>query len=144
MHSVRWFALLAVVQGLVACHPQPSVYVPTAPAAPLLKKAGEVRISGAFNNDNNRSGYNATFGSVELAYALNDDLALMINGAFDPMGHDSNTRSFRYGEVALGYYEPFKEYGRMEVWAGAGTGHVQSNCLDTLADLTIFGPPTDH
>ena len=100
----------AFVAGLSSCK---SVYHPNAVNTPLFNNAGEFR--GTIDPSN-----------VQLAYAITDHAAVMVNGFRVKETSDDNAIQGMGGlvEAGFGYYTRFRPF-IFETFVGAGMGRVQ-------------------
>ncbi len=125
MKYARLWILFTVV--LASCiPPQPSVYLPTPPQAPLLKKEGEFRLIVSSVGGSNSDGATDGFTSLEAAYAAGKHLGLIANVAYSPSNVDSNNTAYLAGEAGAGYFDTIQRYGRVEAYGGIGFGHIHT------------------
>ncbi len=118
MKNLNRLVLLISSVFLASCA---SVYVPNAVNVPMLEKAGDVQLGG-------HTGINGF--DIQASAAITDNFALMANGAFiNETSDTANYRKRRFGEVGLGYFLPFHESGRFELYAGYGIG--KTSAMDT-------------
>lgn len=108
-------------------------YVPSVVNAPLLSEQYDVVISG----------FSSTSGfDPQLAYAVTDEIGVMVNGSFRTTSSkqvtDPTYYQRYYGEIGGGYYTTIGEFGRFEVFSGAGGGKVNGGFTNS-----IFAPHTD-
>src|ERR1035437_3265358 len=93
----RWIGATGLL-FLMSCAPRPSVYLPTAPVTPWLSRAGEFRANLNTNAGINGSSEADSYTSVDAAYAVNEDRAVIGSVAFSSPSSDSNGLSYLYGE----------------------------------------------
>jgi len=110
---MRKFIVLLLLA--TSCSP---LYVPTTRNVPLFREQGEFQ----------GSVYITTGVDAQLAYALSDNLAVMANGSYlsDKVTEPEDyTRSNRFVEAALGYYNVTRKF-RTELFVGYGIGEGTS------------------
>lgn len=116
MLSSRTLAFLgcfAVMLTLSSCISQ--VYVPTAPAAPLLERRGDLAISGNLSI--------ATAISGSIAYAFFDNLSLLAEGSYDAIGQSrSSEHSWKGINLGLGFQSRGGDSLKFDLYAGVGRG----------------------
>jgi hypothetical protein len=129
---INGFLLLTglVIMWLWSCVP---AYLPSVVNAPLLSEQHDVVIAG----------YSSTSGfDPQLAYAVTEEIGLMVNGSFrttsSKLVTDPTYYKRYYGEIGGGYYSVIGEFGRFEIFGGAGGGKVNGGFTNT-----IFAPHTD-
>ncbi|MDX5347827.1 MAG: hypothetical protein LPK19_11330 [Hymenobacteraceae bacterium] len=111
--------LLAMGLLLVSAAGCKTMYKPTMQNVPLLSEQGDFK---AVVNTSN----------VQAAYAVTDKVGVMANGYFrnNKWNAEAGSTNWDYtnkwfnGEAAVGYYVPFSDEGRFEVYGGAGYGRV--------------------
>lgn len=125
MKHSRPIVLFALV--LASCYtPQPSVYLPTSPVMSYLSHKGEFRVTAGSNLSTNQSSESDTYTSLDAAYAITEDRAIIGSMAVSSPGSDSNGVSYQYGELGIGYYKKFDAYGHFELYGGSGYGHIRA------------------
>jgi hypothetical protein len=97
-----------------------TAYVPNVVNAPLLTNRGEVQVSV----NTGIAGFDP-----QIAVAVSDHIGLMVNGSFASRTSDTtnNYHKHQFIEAGAGYYRPFGAIGKLEFFAGAGTGKVNAN-----------------
>ncbi len=111
-----------IVLILSSCSP---LYVPNVANVPLLSNKGEFQASV----------YTGTAGfDPQLSYAITDNIGVMVNASFANRKSDStsNFHKHNFFEGGLGYYKPFSEFGKFEVFGGFGYGKVQGSYISPL------------
>jgi len=100
-------------------------YVPNAVNMPLLSNQGEVQV--VLNTGS--SGFDP-----QLAFALTDNIGLMLNGSFNNRTSDStdNYHKHYFGEMGVGYYNKIGTNGRVEAYGGFGIGQFQGDYENNL------------
>ena len=88
-----------------------SAYMPNVANTPLLSEKGEAQVAIHYGT----SGINP-----QIAYAFSDHIGAMLNANF--LKNENNDQVNNYGEIGIGYFMPFAEKGRFEVFAGYGIG----------------------
>ncbi len=107
----------AIVILLNSCAP---AYVPNVINTPLFSNKGEIQVSV----------HSGTSGvDPQFAYALMDNVGLMINGSFANRTSDTtdNYHKHKFIEIGPGYYDKIGTNGRYEVYGGVGYGELQAN-----------------
>lgn len=107
--------LIVLLLLATSCSP---LYVPTTRNVPMFREQGEFQ----------GSVYITTGVDAQLAYALSDNLAVMANGSYlsDKVTEPEDyTRSNRFAEAALGYYNVTRKF-RTELFVGYGIGEGTS------------------
>ncbi len=112
----RLLFLSCAVIYLNSCAP---AYVPNTLNTPLLSNKGEFQlgINGGL------SGFDP-----QAAYAITDNIGLMLNGSFRNSTSDStdNFHKHNFVELGSGYYTKFGSIGRFETFAGYGYGKLKA------------------
>ena len=93
-----------------------SLYMPNVPNTPMLSEKGELHASGNISLKGNAS--------LNTAYALSDNFAVILNGAF--INRDQTRKDYRQNmlEIGGGYFSTFgSENNRiLEIYGGFGRG----------------------
>ena len=119
-----------------------TVYVPNVVNTPLLSNKGELQVSANLGT----SGFDPQF-----AYAITDNIGLMLNGSFANRTSDSTSDFHKHSfvETGVGYYTSVGENGRFETFGGLGFGklsaELDNNLWKSYADvstLRFFIQPT--
>jgi hypothetical protein len=100
-------------------------YVPTTVNSPLLTYRGEFQAAIYAGS----SGFDP-----QLAYAITDHIAVMLNGSFKNSQSDSseNFHKHQFVELGVGYYLRFVGKGRFEVFGGYGLGNLQAHSTNSI------------
>jgi hypothetical protein len=121
MKTVRYLILLILnVVSLSSCNKL--LYIPNSHNVPLLEEKGDIKVG-------------VTIKDLQVAYGITDHLGVMANAYYNKNDWavsngtsiflDYNYKSTRsLFEGGLGYYSAVSDYGRFEVFGGAGFGHV--------------------
>lgn len=136
--SLLAFSALSLL-ALGSCSPK--IYFPERTNAPMLREAGEVKLTSSLKLQNNSAGSKNSF-SPSLDFAFSPIQGLGIMGSFrgtsryadeDDFGIYQNQDSIYYsgnkGEFGLGYYLPFGRKGLFEVYAGGAFGNGERQNL---------------
>lgn len=141
LHISRVLCLAALL-GLNSCvH---FYYAPSAPHVPLLQNKGEIALNGSLGGGTFLAGVNA-----QAAYALTNKIGIMAtyhggSSLYEVSNYNSNSGSsekdaegtrLRYTEIAGGYFRPFFDWGRFEVYGGGGLGNA-FNYFDVEKSIT--------
>lgn len=123
--SLRFYALFLSAVGIFFLNGCAPAYIPNVINTPLLTNKGEVQASV----NGGIAGFDPQF-----AYAITDDLGIMINGSFENRTSDStdNYHKHRFGEIGLGYYGNPGGIIRWEAFAGYGIGSIRSHFEDSF------------
>lgn len=112
----KWvFIILFFFLMFFSCTP---IYIPNVINAPLPGQKGDFT-TGLHGGTNGSD--------LQFSYAINDYLAVMLNGSYDKK--NSNDTAFNdhyahlYGEAGVGYYIPFGTSGRFDIFTGFGSGY---------------------
>jgi len=127
LHS--WLLSLAVI-GLLFLQSCVPAYIPSVVNAPLMSEEGEIVAKANIGI----SGFDP-----QLAYAVTDQLAIMVNGSFrsGQSDHINSYHRHAFGEIGVGYYMPLNDVARFEVFGGGGHGLVNANYSNSIfTDLT--------
>jgi len=111
---------------LSGCAP---TYVPTTVNTPLLTYKGELQAAV----------YAGTSGfDPQVAYALTDNIGLMLNGSFKDTKSDSseNFHKHNFIELGVGYYLRFVGKGRFGIYGGYGIGDLQARSSSSIFNNT--------
>ncbi len=109
-----------------------SLYMPNVPDTPMLTEKGELHASGHFSLRGNVS--------LNTAYAVSDNFAVLVNGAF--INRDQQTKDYRQSlfETGAGYFDTFgADNSRIfEIYAGFGKGKSEKilNEINTTGQLS--------
>ncbi len=119
MKSFRltFLVILFTVLILTGCQ---SLYIPNVVNTPLFSNKGEAQAAVHFG----------TAGiDPQLAYAVTNNIGIMLNGSFDTFETVDTTEVFpanhSFGELGIGYYTKVTEKHRFEVYAGYGIGNIK-------------------
>lgn len=106
----------------LACAP---VYIPNVVHVPLLTNKNELHASV----NTGISGFDP-----QIAYAITDNLGVVINGSFANSKSDSSAsfHTHNFVETGVGYYSVIDTRVRFEVFGGGGYGRVSSNYQGTF------------
>ena len=109
-----------------ACAP---LYVPNVVNTPMLTEKGDLNASLHAG----LSGYDA-----QGAYALTENIAVMLNSSFMNSTSDSSNNYHKhiFVEAGAGYFKPLGEFGLFEVYSGYGLGKI--NSYQATGDLMSF------
>ena len=121
--------LISYILVLSSCSPS---YIPNVINTPLLSNKGELQL-----------GIHTGLAGVDPqgAYAINDNIGLMLNGSFANRASDSsaNYHKHDFGELGVGYFTKFADNGRLEVFTGLGYGdlnaHFESGIFNSSAKV---------
>jgi len=93
--------------------------VPNVINTPLLSNKGELQVGI-------HTGLSGT--DPQGAYAINDNIGLMLNGSFANRTSDSSNsfHKHNFGELGVGYFTKFADNGRLEVFTGLGYGDLRA------------------
>ncbi len=121
-------SVIIIVLVFSGCAP---LYVPNTVNAPLLSNKGEMQAAIHLGT----AGFDP-----QLAYAITDNIGVMLNGSFENSKSDSTDDYHKHNfvELGAGYYTKFNENGCFEVYGGYGYGNMQ-----TLVEKTIFNSKLD-
>ena len=107
-----------------------SLYMPNVPNTPMFTQKNELHASASISLKGNMS--------LNTAYALTDNFALMANGSY--IDQNKEKKDFRQGmlEGGIGYFTTFGPSNNriFELYTGYGRG----NSTRVLSDLTYDGP----
>lgn len=123
MNSMRFSIAAMLMLAFASCSRQVHVYVPSPPNHPLLKEKGEFKGNVSLNN-------------WQGAYAVSDNVAVMVNGQYvwrgiwsenDDYGDEDIIDKYVRGgviEAGAGYFKPIGTSKRavFDVYAGYGNG----------------------
>ncbi len=116
LRSIFRFILIVffIVIAFNSC--SPPVYHPTVVNTPLLSNKGEINAAAHLSVN----GF-----EPQLAYAVTDNIGLMLNGNFNKVtDNDSQDyQRFSFVEGAGGYFGKIGKYGRYEAYGGFGYGN---------------------
>ena len=122
--NISIFSLLLTIV-LQACSP---AYTPNVVNTPLLSNKGEFQ-----------AGIGTGISGVDpqLAYALTDNIGIMLNGSFCNRKSDESSSSNYYHnhtfiEAAAGYYKKVSHNGRLSIFSGYGFGTVDAEYKNNL------------
>lgn len=109
------FAGILVIY-LNSCAP---LYVPNVVNTPMLSQKDDLNAAINF-------GFSGT--DIQSAYAVTDNIGIMVNGSFMNQVSDSSINYHRhiFAEVGLGYFKPLGRFGLFEVYGGYGLGRINS------------------
>ncbi|MBC7915536.1 MAG: hypothetical protein H7Y07_15605 [Pyrinomonadaceae bacterium] len=106
-----------------------SLYMPNVPNTPMLSTTGELHASGHVSLKGNAS--------LNTAYAVSDNLGVILNGSF--INREQNKKDFSQNllEIGAGYFTSFGVENEriLEVYAGVGRGSSDR----TYKEKTING-----
>jgi len=123
---------IAIIIAINSCAP---AYVPNVINTPLLSNKGEIQAAI-------HTGVSGT--DPQLAYALTDNIGVMLNGSFANRTSDSTDdfHKHQFAELGLGYYTKIGESGRFETFGGGGLGNLQAKfdntVWNTYADVNSY------
>lgn len=114
--------VLFVLLTNYACVP---AYIPNVIATPLLSEKDEIVVSANYGF----SGFDP-----QVAYAVTDQIGIVVNGSFRNSGDDFSTDFYKhaFGEIGAGYFSSIGKYGRFEVYGGAGGGLINAEFDNNL------------
>lgn len=118
----------SVILMICSCSP---AYIPNVVNTPLLSNKGEVQAAVHVGV----SGVDPQF-----AYALTDQIGLMLNGSFLQQKNNSTNTYYKYKftELGVGYYSKIGDNGRFETFGGFGLGNIKTNSTNSfLTDGTV-------
>jgi opacity protein-like surface antigen len=125
MRTSKAFAavLLAVLLASSACAPK--YYAPNTHNVPLLGRDGDYSAAFAFGDSR---------GELQGAYAVTEDLSLMLNGAYFERRDDEEGDGGKGGllEVGFGYQADLDERIQFGVFGLLGRGNVENHFPSTL------------
>lgn len=123
MPQHTWFTvgLVGIATTLAACK---TIYIPNAVNVPLLSRKNEVRAQVNANN-------------LQGAYAVTDNVGVMVNGQYHSSSTDRKAQSAETGSGGLveaggGYFTALSPRVRAEVFGGAGYGQVEHKNWNTV------------
>lgn len=126
MRNLKTFApvLLAALLASGACAPK--YYAPNTHNVPLLEGDGDYSAAFAFGDSR---------GDLQGAYALTDDLSLMLNGAYFERRDDEDGDGGKGGllEVGFGYQAQLDSPFQLGIFGLVGGGNVENHFPSTLA-----------
>ena len=117
---------ISFVLILSGCAP---TYVPTTVNSPLLTYKGELQVAV----------YAGTSGfDPQVAYALTDNIGLMLNGSFKDTKSDlsGDFHKHNFIELGVGYYLRFVSKGRFGIYGGYGLGNLQARTNSAIFNNT--------
>jgi hypothetical protein len=116
MKKLNLYCLILALFIILANSCSPPVYHATMVNTPLLSNEGE--INAAMNIS--VSGF-----EPQIAYALTDNVGLMLNGCFNKISNDNSIyyQRVQFLEIGTGYYTKIQEYVRFEAYGGLGFGN---------------------
>lgn len=123
--NVRVLLFFFIAEVFYSCNP---VYFPNSINSPMLRNKKEIQANMMVGT-----------GGFELqsAYAVTDDLGLMLNGSYIASTKNDTIKEVRsLGELGLGYSKRFGEMGQFEIFGGAGLGKVPADFRGTNYDGT--------
>jgi hypothetical protein len=121
------FVKIVVFFSLFAIGCSPAYYKPNLMTTPNFREKGEVHLAGHWAD----AGYDG-----EAAYAITNNVFvqgnIMVQSAKGSSSSSSGNQTAytvkgQLGEVAVGYFVPFKKYGTLSVCGGYGSGYVNNN-----------------
>lgn len=109
-------SLISIILVFSGCSP---AYIPNVINTPLLGNQGELQLdihTGLAGID------------PQGAYAITDNIGLMLNGSFANRTSDSSNsfHKHNFGELGVGYFTKFYDNGRLEVFTGLGYGDLRA------------------
>ncbi len=112
--NIQRFILLSLLFSSCA-----TAYVPNVVNTPLMNNKGEFQAS----LNTGISGFDP-----QVAYALTDNIGLMVNGSFANRTSDSSDdfHKHQFVEFGGGYFTKVGSAGRFEVFGGFGAGNLQA------------------
>jgi hypothetical protein len=141
MRSPRPLACLLLALALPACSPK--YYAPNTHNIPLLTRDGDYSAAFAFGDSR---------GELQGAYALTNDLGVLLNAAYFDHRDDADGDGGEGGllEVGFGWQHPLDERFHLAVFGLLGGGNVENHFPSTVsanpgttgvieADLSRFG-----
>jgi len=119
IHFVKLFAIGLIFQS---CSP---TYIANVINTPMLSKKGDLKIAGYLGV----SGFDQ-----QAAYALTDNVGLMLNGSFWNLLSDSISTfpGHLFIEAGSGYYTCLGKYVRLDTYGGIGFGRLKSSLDNRL------------
>ncbi len=114
-NSLTKIILLFMVFTAFSCAPS---YIPNVVNTPLFSNKNEFHASV----------HTGTSGiDPQLAYAVTDNLGIMLNGSFANRTDTSNDfHKHQFVELGAGYYQKIGNSGRFEIFGGAGYGKIKA------------------
>lgn len=113
--SKRGILFLSLVLLFTACAP---TYIPNLANIPLLEEEKELNICAAAS----------TAGSdVQIAYAINNDIAIMANGTFTSVEDGSEYHKHLFGEIGFGKFWAGDNSFKAEIFGGFGAGNIRTD-----------------
>ncbi|HQQ95579.1 MAG TPA: hypothetical protein PLQ93_13575 [Bacteroidia bacterium] len=105
------------------------VYIPNSVNVPLLKEKNELHLSGIMG-----TGEYISTTEAQASYAITKELGLMGSYMQARGGTSTDGGKGQYGDLALGYFKPFKNDIVLEIYGGAGTSNQNHwfNQLNTV------------
>ncbi len=125
---ITLLTIILLIIYLSGCSP---LYIPNTVNTPLLSNKGEIQ--GAV--------YTGTSGfDPQLAYAITDNIGVMLNGSFENSESDSTDDYHKHQlfELGVGYYKKLSDNGRFEIFGGYGFGKI-----DAYTEYAIFDTRSD-
>lgn len=131
-YTRKWVFLITGI-CLASCH---VLYVPNSFNSPLLRNKGD----GQINLAAGASGFEA-----QTAYAVTDNLGLMLNGQLLNSTKDDSVKEQRsLVEMGIGFSERFSDNGIFEIYGGAGVGEVPADYRNSTYDGKSTAPITRY
>lgn len=139
---MKQYILRSICAGLVFCTAcSPKIYFPERTNAPMLREAGDVRLTSSLKIQNNTASTKMAL-SPSFDFAVSPVKGLGIIASFrstsrysdeEDWGKYNQQDSIHYsgnrGEFGLGYYLPFGKRGLFEIYGGAGFGSANRDNL---------------
>jgi hypothetical protein len=89
------------------------LYIPNGINVPLMKEKGDAN----FRFGNSLSGHD-----FQSSYAISDEIGLMLNVNYCPLGYADSHRKHKFVEIGIGRFKKYKKYGIVELYSGLGIG----------------------
>jgi len=104
-------------------------YIPNLANIPLLENEKELNICGAASTSGT---------DVQIAYAINNDIAVMMNGTFSSVDTDEDYHKHLFGEMGFGKYWCSDGPFRAEIFGGFGTGTIKTDYDGTTPFMPAY------
>jgi hypothetical protein len=89
------------------------LYIPNGVNVPLLKEKGDFNL---------RLGYSFDGYDLQSSYAISNQIGLMFNGTYCPLGYADSYRKHKFIEMGIGYFENSENFVIIEIYSGLGIG----------------------
>jgi hypothetical protein len=136
---MRVFFYIVIAAAFSSCAPK--IYLPDRVNAPMLREAGEVKLTSSVKMQNNANApHTVVSPSFDLAVSPVNGLGIIAsfrntnrysddNDAFNYTDQDSILYSGNKGELGIGYYMPFGGRGLFDLYGGFGFGSMYRDNL---------------